>query len=72
VRYQASASVYAAMASSRSSVQPLFGLEYEPHSTVARGFGTRVRDAYRLPIIWLYAASQGCSRAATRALTKSS
>jgi hypothetical protein len=39
VRYQASASVYAAMASSRSSVQPLFGLEYEPHSTVARGFG---------------------------------
>src|ERR1700759_1667716 len=53
VRYQASASVYAAIASSRSSVQPRFGLEYEPHSTVALGFGTLVSDAYELAIIWL-------------------
>jgi hypothetical protein len=39
------------MASSRSSVHPLLGLEYEPHSTVARGFGTRVSEAYRLDVI---------------------
>src|SRR5690349_19933783 len=53
VRYQARASVYAAIASSRSSVQPLLGLEYDPHSTTARGAGVREREAYRLPIIWL-------------------
>ena len=51
--YQASASVYAAIASSRSSVHPMFGLENDPHSTTARGAGTRDREAYRLPIIWL-------------------
>src|SRR6266540_2807349 len=53
VMYQTSASVYAAMASSRSSVQPLFGFEYGPHSTVARGLGVRDSEAYLLPIIWL-------------------
>src|SRR5919109_3288251 len=37
VMYQARAWVYAAVASSRSSVQPWFGFEYEPHSTTARG-----------------------------------
>jgi hypothetical protein len=31
--------VYAALASSRSSEQPRFGLERDPHSTVARGLG---------------------------------
>jgi hypothetical protein len=50
--YHASASVYAAMASSRSSVQPLSGWEYEPHSTVARGFGVRESEAYRPAVIW--------------------
>src|SRR3954462_10970687 len=52
VMYQASASVYAAMASSRSSVHPLFGWLYAPHSTVARGLGVRDRDAYELAFIW--------------------
>ncbi|GAB7039671.1 hypothetical protein JCM9533A_35210 [Catenuloplanes niger JCM 9533] len=51
VAYQASASVYAAIASSRSSVHPWFGRECDPHSTVARGFGVRSSDAYRLDII---------------------
>src|ERR1700712_4011366 len=35
--YQARALPYAASASWRSSVQPLSGFEYDPHSTVARG-----------------------------------
>ncbi|MFD0581490.1 hypothetical protein [Dactylosporangium darangshiense] len=69
---QASERVYAAIASSRSSVQPLFGLEYEPHSTVARGFGVRLSDAYFEPIIWSYAAFHGCAPAWTLPRTKSS
>ncbi len=72
VMYQASASVYAAIASSRSSVQPLLGLEYEPHSTIARGLGVRDSEAYGLAIIWSYAAVHGCAPASTLALTKSS
>ena len=55
VMYHMSASVYAAIASSRSSVQPRFGLEKEPHSTTARGFAVRVSDAYELAFIWLKA-----------------
>src|SRR4051812_42605858 len=35
VTYQASAWVYAATASLRSSEQPLFGFEKDPHSTLA-------------------------------------
>jgi len=50
VMHQASESVYAAIASSRPSVQPLLGLEYEPHSTIARGLADRDREAYLLPI----------------------
>src|SRR4051812_46034217 len=57
VMYQASASVYAAIASSRSSVQPLFGFEYGPHSTFDRGLGVRESEAYELASIWLYALS---------------
>src|ERR1700733_9291142 len=41
-RSQAGASVSPGIASPRSSVQPRLGLEYEPHSTVARGLGVRV------------------------------
>ena len=70
--YQASASVYAAIASSRSSVQPLLGLEYEPHSTIARGLAVRDSEAYRLAIIWSYAAFQGWAPACTLPRTKSS
>ena len=43
--YQARACEYAAMASSRSSEQPWSGLEYEPHSTTARGAGPRLYAA---------------------------
>lgn len=50
--YHSSARVYAAMASSRSSVQPMLGLEYEPHSTTDRGFGVRLSEAYLLACIW--------------------
>lgn len=70
--YQASASVYAAMASWRSSVQPLLGLEYEPHSTLARGAATRDSEAYELPIIWLYALFHGSAFACTLERMKSS
>jgi hypothetical protein len=36
---QSSACVYAATQSRCSSLQPMSGLEYGPHSTVSRGFG---------------------------------
>src|SRR5687767_10950348 len=45
VKYQRSACAYAAAASSRSSVQPLLGFEYAPHSTIARGAGLRESEA---------------------------
>src|SRR5881275_316207 len=70
--YQINASVYAAIASSRSSVQPWFGFEYEPHSTTARGFGVRESDAYELAKAWSYAAFHGWAPAFTLVLTKSS
>src|SRR2546425_800700 len=39
VKYQVNAQAYAASASPRSSLHPLSGLEWEPHSTFARGVG---------------------------------
>ena len=70
--YHISESVYAAIASSRSSVQPRFGFEYGPHSTTARGLAVRDSDAYALDAIWSYAAFHGWAFAVTRPRTKSS
>src|SRR5256885_5637015 len=72
VTYHASASPYAASASSRSSEQPRLGLECEPHSTVARGFGVRVSDAYLLLRNWSNADFHGCVPPCTLLRTRSS
>src|SRR6266542_2050162 len=72
VTYQTSASAYAASASVRSSEQPLSGLEYEPHSTVARGRAVREREAYWLPRSWSKADFHGCAPACTLPRMKSS
>ncbi|GFN07255.1 hypothetical protein Smic_58110 [Streptomyces microflavus] len=50
----------------------MLGLEYEPHSTIARGLAVRDREAYLLPIIWSYAPFQGWAPACTLPRTKSS
>src|SRR5256886_5894698 len=72
VRYQVSASAYAARASVRSSLQPKLGLEWEPHSTFARGFGVRDSDAYWLARMLSKADFHGCAPVWTLAQTKSS
>src|SRR6266545_814587 len=61
-----------ASASVRSSEHPLSGLEYEPHSTVARGLAVRASDAYGLARNWSYADFHGCAPACTLPRTKSS
>src|SRR5689334_10139299 len=70
--YHISASVYAAIASCRSSVQPRLGSEYGPHSTTARGLGVLDSEAYDDAAIWSYAARHGCAFALTLPRTKSS
>src|SRR6266498_13825 len=70
VTYQTSASAYAANASPRSSEQPLLGLEYEPHSTSARGWG--VRDSEALPFALSSADFHGCAPACALGRAKSS
>src|SRR4051812_15386700 len=57
--YQMIASVYAAAASDRSSLQPRLGLEREPHATVALGFGVQDSEAYGLALALLKAENQG-------------
>src|SRR5262245_13046311 len=72
VKYQSSACVYAAVASSISSPQPLFGSEYAPHSTVARGCALYVVEAAPLRLVLSNAAFHGATPAAIFALTRSS
>src|SRR5436190_5169893 len=69
VRYQTSASPYAARASSRSSEQPLSGTEWEPQSTSARGAGARDSGADERNRS--NAAFHGCAPACTLPRTKS-
>src|SRR5205814_4139188 len=70
VRYQTSASPYAARASSRSAEQPLSGTEWEPQSTSARAAGARDSEADERS--WSNAAFHGCAPAVSLARTKSS
>src|SRR5437764_2267367 len=70
VRYQTSASPYAARASSRSAEQPLSGTEWEPQSTSARGVAAPDGDADDRSA--LYADAHGCAPACTLPRMKSS
>ncbi len=60
--YHASDIAYAASASCRSSVQPMFGVDVGPHSTVVVGVGVRERLASECESMDEYAEDQGYTR----------